>query len=221
MKISLILPTAHRPNKLLRTLKNIHDTTDPSNIETIVIVDQEDLETKLILKGISSLPMNPSKWIVAEGSPTGIQKWNLGAKLSSYPWLMLHSDDVLMPVDWYEKVKNTVNHGFIALPDQFSNKAFEPFYLAHREWLKDHQGGVFCVPHYHSWGIDLEICARAKALGHYVVANTSFQHLHHLFSREVKLDSTYQRAQKYQREDIELFNRRKLAGFPNDFKSYL
>lgn len=216
MKVSIILPSLNRSAKLIATILNlIYTTKDYKDVEIITILDDDDLTSKSIMD------KNKYPYIVSPPNSFPTYKWNYGALNSSGHWIYQCSDDILHPSNWLEKCLNTPNSGFLAINDGKIGKQFEPFYMATRDWLIENQHGVLAVPHYRHWGNDMEIAARARRLGHYQLAHgVVFEHLHFIYHK-AKKDSTYARAEKFYKKDIDLFNERAELGFPDDFDGVL
>jgi len=211
-KVSIILPSLNRGEKLIRTLDNIISTTQGIPIEIIVILSEDDLTSQHL--------MGSRKYLTTPPDFRPVQCWNYGASLSSGGWLYLGNDDVVHPPNWLEKCLNTPNSGFIGISDGRVSNQWSPFYLLSREWCKTYQGGVFCVPHYKHWGLDVETCSRAVLSGTFRLAPIYVEHQHYLTGKSKK-DSTYMRAEKFHKPDMILYEERRKLGFPNDFEGYL
>lgn len=213
--ISIILPTRKRHKLLSDLLINIHSTTDLP-YELIVLVDNDDIESTRIAmgNGVSVIINNPMN---------AVEKWNIGAKCSEYEYLFPAADDIILPKNWASIALSTPNHsGFIAIPDKLStpDRFYEPFFLVNKAWLRRYQGGVFMVPHYKSWGVDVEICARAQESGTFTRSTSALDHNHPVFNT-AEYDDTYNRAKPFWQIDVDLFHSRAEKGFPNDFNGYL
>ena len=90
-----------------------------------------------------------------------------------------------------------------------------------KEWARKFHGGVLVIPHYKSWYADVETCARAQAsLTFRLAKNSVVRALHPLFGN-AENDEIYQIGQSRQKEDLKIFNERKIEGFPDDFESVL
>ncbi len=216
--ISIIIPTLDRPQKLVKSLEKLKNTTRTHETEVIIIVDEEDKATQAILKD-NSLAKNGC--FIVPGHPSPVSKWNFGAKQSKGEWLVLGSDDIDWSHEWLTLSLSTPNAGFLALRDfPNSDKFYEPHYMATREWLKKNQGGVLCVPHYKHWGLDLEVAMRAHRTFTYRVSRAVLPHLHYLWGMAVN-DSTYNRALPHQLIDLELYKQREKDGFLDDYEGYL
>lgn len=215
MELSIILPSLNRPAKLIATILNLLYTTKNNDIEIITVLDSNDLTSQSIMS------KNNYPYIISPPESSPIYKWNFGAMNSKGKWIYQCSDDILHPDNWLNKCFDTPNHGFLAINDGRIGKSFEPFYMATRDWLIENQHGVLAVPHYRHWGNDMEIAARARRIGHYQLAHgVIFEHLHFIFGK-AKKDSTYARAEKFYKKDIDLFNEREALGFPDDFNGVL
>lgn len=226
MPISIVIPTLNRAEQLRNVLLQLVATTKGA-CETIVIVDAEDYDSVKVCADIATAPnVFTLRCISMEGSPTAVEKWNEGAKKSSYKhldetWLMLAADDIIFPRGWLEDAIASENKGFLAFRDtEGSKKFFEPHYMATVKWLKDYNGGVLAIPLYTHWGLDVETAARARNSNTYCVATPIIKHNHWIFNTAPQ-DSTYVRGSRSHARDIELFNSRRIDKFPNNFRGYL
>lgn len=215
-ELSIIIPTLKRPVQLSNLINQIRATAPKDlSYEIIAIPDSDDEFTLELL-----LEMNVETIVSPKGT-TPIQKWNLGLSKSKGNWIFQGADDILFPPNWWPSIMATPNQGFIALSDgRIKAQAYEPHYLATREWLKTNQNGVLAVPHYFHWGNDVEIGERANKLGHFVRAGIVFPHNHYVWNT-AKKDSTYSKAEKYHKIDLETLNHRRSLGYPNDFQGVI
>lgn len=212
IEVSIILPSLNRVEKLLRTITNLYDTTGTTSTELIIVLSTGDQQSQEAMRKID----HP---FITCDPISAVYSWNEGAKVAKGNWLMIASDDVIYPVNWLKAALDTPNHGFVAIGDGYIHKDFEPFYMATRDWLKKYQNGVLAVPHYRHWGIDPEICFRAKWANQFVLSPVPLKHEHPTLG--FKEDATYKRSKKWHERDIALLNQRIVLGFPNDFIGYL
>jgi glycosyltransferase involved in cell wall biosynthesis len=214
--VSIIVPTLNRPQQLIKLVDNINATTADHQVETIVVVEDSDSATWAIVKSLPGvLPLSVS------GNNTPIYAWNYGLKHSLGEWVVQAADDMEFTPDWLSEALATPNKGFIAFPDETkasknSNQTWEPHYMATREWLRTFQHGVLAVPHYRHWGCDVEICERAAISNTFTRAKVIVKHNHWLKDAS-RIDSTYQKAQKWYQRDLNLLELRRSMGFPDDF----
>lgn len=219
--ISVIIPTLNRPHKLISVLNELK-LNSGALVEAIVIIDEEDIASKNAVcnYGASGVTI-PITVIIVKGHPTPVEKWNNGAKHAHGFWIMLGADDISFTPQWDILSTHTPNMGFLALRDSAdSKKHFEPHYMATKDWLREHNGGVLACPHYKHWCLDVEIAARAQKLNHYKVSNTIIPHNHFIFGTADN-DSTYERGRVHYKNDLMLLRDREIKGFPDDFESYL
>jgi len=197
----------------------LKDSSKGDDVEVVTVIDREDEAT--LERVIQFSPFSPNI-VTVDGHPDPVFKWNEGAKVARGNWLMLGADDLLWTRNWIAESLNTEgHHGFLAFRDNpRSDKAYEPHYMATRDWLKKYNGGVLCIPHYKHWYIDVEIASRALRAGHYKVSRAILPHKHYLFGT-APVDSTYDKAKPYYSDDCKIYAQRLEQCFPNDFESYL
>jgi glycosyltransferase involved in cell wall biosynthesis len=213
--LSIILPTRKRHKRLQSILNNIEETTD-MGYELIIVADRDDPESQEIAKSTKS------RLLISDPENQAIEKWNFGAKIAVGDWLFICSDDIVLPLNWLSRAYATPNTGFIGLPDQKNplGLGFTPFYMAKRSWLKAYNNRVLVIPHYKTWGCDVETCERASRVNQYAVADLVITH-NHLIWGLAESDESYQRGQANWERDLQVLNLRRANGYPNDFEGYL
>ena len=220
--ISVILPTLDRSERLIKCLESLNRNST-GEIETVLIIDESDYKTRDAVIAFAKTPSfaKPITLRVMAGHPTAMEKWNHGAAYAAHEWLMLAADDIFFTPEWDKKSLETLNNGFLALRDNpMSIKEFEPHYMATKTWLRNHNGRVLACPHYKQWGPDVEIADRAKLIGDYKVSEAVIPHFHVYFHTAFN-DATYERGRVHWESDLRLLQKRKAAGYPNDFEGCL
>lgn len=216
IELSIIVPSLNRAYQLEASLKELRHTVIDLPVEILPILDRSDYLAQRVLE------RNQFSFIETPDNMTAIEKWNIGSKLAKGDWLMIGADDCIWQENWYDAFSYP-NYGFLAFLDgneRVINQEWGPHYAATRDWLKAHQNSTLCVPHYKSWGIDLEIAARAKRSNTLVIAKTKVRQNHYLFGT-AKMDSTAEKGKLNWRSDLELYKKRESEGFPNDWERVL
>lgn len=220
---SIIIPTRNRAKLLLPRLKTIFDNTPElrnEKAELIIAHDEDDKETHELLAHEFALVWAPA----SQPFELPCIKWNNAAKIAQGEWLVTMSDDSEPEFLWLESALDSLNYGFLALPDGVTgarNRFFTPLYMATREWLKKYHGGVLVIPKYKSWYADIETAQRAHRSHSYILAGRSVvAQLHPTFGNAPD-DEMYRLGRTRHEEDKRIFEQREKLGFPNDFEGVL
>ena len=201
-KVSVIIPSRNRPERLQKSIASLLETTRDHNIEIICVLDSDDTASHELVKG---LPVR----IVENADPSlmGIPKWNMGAAVARGEWLVTGADDVVWLPGW--------------LDDGHSDGRFATHYMVTRQFAIDHLGGVLQIPAYKSWYSDIEVYERAVRAQLYVFATDAhIEHKHAAF-KEVPEDEIYQRGEPHHTDDMRIYKQRREDGFPNDFEAVI
>ncbi len=221
-KASIIIPTRHRAKLLESRLQTLYKNTPElrtGEAELIIALDMDDEDTK---KLAASYPLVK----VSTNLPLELPcvKWNNASKVANGEWLVTVSDDCIPEFEWLTHALNSLNQGFLGLPDGVTgsrNQFFTPLYMATRGWLRKYNGGVLVIPKYKSWYADVETAMRAHRSHTYMVAGRSVVTQLHSIFQTAPDDEIYELGRQRQREDARVYNERELAGFPNDFERCL
>lgn len=219
MKLSVIIPTRLRPDLLLSGLESLWQTTRGYEVETIVIVDNDPKTYKRLLNEprITMLLHNDKR-------VGAIKSWNMGATLATGDIFTTGSDDVHYEPDWlklaYNAHQNKLDgYGLVAMNSYIHDINIQSGgTIFDRKFCKDHMGGVMYCPHYRALFADKEVDLRAKRAGRFYPCPLSVVlHLHPCESRR-KVDANDKWRDRQWTKDETLFNKRELAGFPDDFE---
>jgi glycosyltransferase involved in cell wall biosynthesis len=224
VKTSIIIPTRGRHHLLPGRLKELLKLTpelEKEEAELIIVMDEdEEANSDTYTSEFNCrVVFTPKLEFPAK-------KWNLGARYSIGEWLVTMSDDSRPLHDkWlYNALNETINHGFLGLPDEMGERNtsyFTPIYMATREWLKKYNGGVLVIPMYGIWYADIETCERAHKSGTYAVSyGSQVRQLHADFATAPD-DEIYRIGKSRRVNDKIVFDYRKRNGFPDDFERCL
>jgi hypothetical protein len=133
---------------------------------------------------------------------------------------VLGSDDAIFQPGWYEATMQALEQiggsGLVGFNDGRKDKrALAVHYLMTRDFIIEHHGGVMAVPHYRSWGLDTEACQRAIAAGKYIKCLEAMV-VHDWHGPDG--DETYRMGLEYRKNVKQIYERRRMAGFPDDFE---
>jgi hypothetical protein len=216
----ILLPSLNRADRLRGCLESIFETCERDRVTTVVSVSSQD---KTSLKMLAKLPV-----IVMEqghGIDNSVSAWNEAlSRFPNYARYVAAADDLIFHRGWYEYAMlgvSELNHsGLIGFNDLNYNgdDKWASHWLATRDFLVEHNGGVLLTPHYKAWYTDPEICARARRAGKYLWKEGAVvEHRHPDFGL-AEIDETYDRGKRYYALDAEIFANRQARGFPDDFE---
>jgi glycosyltransferase involved in cell wall biosynthesis len=214
-KISILLPSAHRPEKLARCLKALYASEKPCRFELLICLMPGDNASREI---VGQYPVD-ALYIRQGNDPTSsVWAWNKLADMALGEWLVLFADDLIADPLWLVEAIKAIDTlggpGLVGLNDTHGNGVdFAAHYLVHREILDQHCGGWFIYPLYQSWWFDYEMHDIADRIGRYVWQSTAIVEHHHYDWSPEEMDDTYRRALPLHDIDKELYLARKVTGF--------
>lgn len=221
-KTAILLPSLNRPEQVARCVDTLRSTTDWRDVDIKVMIDLSDKASERALDGM------PIELVFTTNKKGSIAAWNemLGL-FNNYHAYVAAADDLIFRQGWYAAAMKALDKlggdGFVGFNDLHydGNKDWSTHWLATRDFLIDHNGGVIYAPHYGSWWCDPEVCERARRAGKYIWAEDAIvEHLHADYGK-AKYDKTYTDANHYHPLDTETYKRRQAAGFPDDFPPVL
>jgi GT2 family glycosyltransferase len=110
--------------------------------------------------------------------------------------------------------------GFNGDRNKKTTSEYSEIFMQTRDFIIAHHGGVFASPHYRTWGVDVEACGRALAVGKYIYAPEA--HVSHIWlGNRPDADETYRYERPYWQSDTQKMERRRAAGWPNDFDAVI
>jgi len=222
MKVSIVIPSIGRAEKLLRCIEQLYRVTD--DFECVVVVEDEDKQTTDAMQEAKG--KYSGLVVVNNARRRGcVYCWNLGAKHASGDAFIPCADDVWFHEGWKEAALKALEKlnwsGLVGLNNGTgrTHKYFDDFYLATRDYCVDYQGGVLCCPHYKYICTDKEACLVAQRNNKYTYAEDAvLEHLHWRFGKS-ELDETYQLKTRYgdSKNDEKIYSMREKARFPIDY----
>jgi len=209
--ISVILPSMKRVSKLLRSVKNIQETTPGHEVEIVVVLNADDRASHEALEGknlhIVDMPLD-----CPPGRPH--KCWQAGYKASSGQWVVQTADDVIFNPDWLN-VLEIPNKGFIGLREVRWHDMMATLFMATPEYIETMMGGHFGLPWYYVAWSDNEITYRAKQNGTFAMSKElQFTHMNFNYAKEAP-DEYGVIATRYYGADQVTFSARLKANFPS------
>lgn len=224
MKISILIPTCHRFDLLLKMIESLERTTKGYDIEEIYIVD-EDEQTRdyLVWRNVDMLDYSATK----RGA---LWAWNRALFHSDGDIIVPAGDDQVFHDGWLDYAleshqKQLRGYGVVGMNDLAydGNTQVATMFIFDRAYCKNEMGGVFAPPMYNYYCIDSEWNEKAKILGKFYWDSRSVvEHLHSAHGKraldqhdQLKLDSGWAAI------DNEIFETRKKHGFPIIWESII
>ena len=145
----MILPTRGRPEVLLKSLKTVVDkASDPSRVEILLGIDEDDPETKAMLQGELATYLK-EKGVECRASifkPLGYTQLhtyvNTLASGAKGQWIFFWNDDGLMVTEGWDKIIDQYDGQFklLAPTDNHDGHPYAIFPIVPRDWfmLMDH-----------------------------------------------------------------------------------
>jgi hypothetical protein len=220
--ISLITPTRFRIPQLLRYLKSFEETTRGFATESIIIADG-DFETIDTAKATGSTILYRP---IRQGA---INCWNDGLRIAQGDVLIFGANDLIFHAGWLEEALNVLSTltnksgmvGFNDLSDWGKKNKLATHFLITRQCIIDVMGGCLAIPAYEHYFTDPEMNLRAQRAGCWAMADKAIvEHLSH-YNGKAPDDECYAAARDSFARDQALYNKRKAAGFPNDFAAVI
>jgi|14_taG_2_1085336.scaffolds.fasta_scaffold00928_9 GT2 family glycosyltransferase len=227
-KTSVILVTYNRPKLALQAVTTLYETTKHLNVELILVVDG-DIKTVHNVENFLKDKVKDTWNYIMDYSPQrrgALWSWNYGLSLTTGDMLFPSGDDQFFHPGWLDKAlecheKELGGYGMVTLNDRIWDGnilGVAPFY--DRKFCIDYLGGVCTYPAYNYFYVDNELNERAKLAGRYVWCPESVvEHIHPSQGKRPRDIIDQERdAQNFGSLDKMIFERRKAAGFPNDFE---
>lgn len=149
-KISLLVPTRHRANRLLQMWQSAQNTSsNKENLELIIAIDDDDKESCECLGNINDSRV---KSIIKPRSKNLSKMWNDCYDISSGNILMHAGDDIIFRTqNWDKAVVDAINsfddHIILVYSrDGIQNEALGTHSFLHRQWVEI--VGYFVPPYF-------------------------------------------------------------------------
>jgi glycosyltransferase involved in cell wall biosynthesis len=216
-KVAILLPTLERDSNLRRALDSICQTAPLAQI--VVAVDPHDR----IARARAAKYPDVIIATCAESYQGCAYGWNtaLAAAPPDMLVFVMGADDVIFLPGWLDVALVTLDEmhdsGVVGFDDGVARSGTADYFwsthfLATRDFLIEHNGGVFAPPMYRGDYVDVELCDKAIKAGKF--RKSLHAHIHHKWEGGVHGDATYQRASEYRVECRETWKARRDAGSP-------
>jgi GT2 family glycosyltransferase len=220
MKIVVLVATLNRPLGLNTVLRSLQDTAD--HLPVMVASDRDDEHARSIVSA-----RNYYSALCRELRRGPAYAWNTALReMPDGDAYVIAADDVVFYPGWLDETLKRLDlmggSGLVGFNDWHKNgdKVVSTHYLMTRDFILQHHGGVAAVPHYRTWGPDVEACARARRAGLYAWAESAHV-FHDWCGHDDDADETYRQAKPHWSADKELIKQRKAAGWPDDFEAII
>jgi len=227
-KTSVILVTCNRPALAMQAVSTLYETTKHLEVELVMVADG-DIETVKKIDEYLKDKTTETWTYICDYSPDrrgALWSWNYGLSMATGDMFFPSGDDQYFhpnwldtALEWHEKYLD--GYGMVTLNDKLWNGnvlGVAPFY--DRQFCIDHLGGVCTYPAYNYFYVDNELNERAKLAGRYIWCPESVvEHIHPGAGKRPRdfLDNERD-AHNFGAIDRNIFEKRKAAGFPNDFE---
>jgi glycosyltransferase involved in cell wall biosynthesis len=218
VKVSILIPSVNRPERLRECLQAILATTKGIDAEVICSLSLTDAKSHAV-----ALEANAQVTDNHIGLTGGTIAWNEASEVCRGDVLSMIGDDSIVKGDWLKIALRELGHsGVVGLNDlsRTDGERFSTHPVVTRDYLIQHNGGVLCVPHYVHYFVDVELCEHAQALGKYHFAKEAIID-HQWKGNKSDKDNVYSWAQRYFDADAQCYKQRKQRGFPVDFVGFL
>ena len=215
MKTSIIIPTYDRPEQLRRNVIRLLQTVEGLDVEIIVSAEVSP----------NSLPAVEDLPVIAVYHPDwrgSIANWNLGAGIASGDLFVTGADDISFCDGWLQATLAHIEMTgtcYCGLNDLMWNGwEHDPTHWAiTRKGIMDYCGGCLFPPMYKTTWAENEIVARIKRAGQYTWCRQAILDHQHCGNGKAPVDKCYLTMTRHFYDDQDTFDRRKIAGFPDDF----
>lgn len=227
-KTSVILVTCNRPPLALQAVSTLYETTKHLNVELVMVVDG-DIETVHKIEEYLKDKTTETWTYLCDYSPErrgALWSWNHGLSMTTGEIFFPSGDDQYFHLNWLDMAleyheKYLDGYGMVALNDKiWHGNVLGTTLLYDRQFCIDHLGGVCTYPAYNYYYVDNELNGRAKLTEKYIWCHESVvEHIHPGAGKRPRdfLDREREE-QDFGTTDRIIFEKRKAAGFPNDFE---
>jgi hypothetical protein len=217
-RTAVILPTWNRIEQATACIRRLLDTTQDA---TVFVVTEDNALKFADLCHHERVAFNPTT-----PGMTAVQKWNYGLyQARSFDSFVLWADDIF-PItnDWLSPALEQLSYGAgcVGFNDGVTDgRELSTHHILSREFIIRHQHGVMCIPHYRSWGLDVETTARAKRAGVYCWLPDVLLDHRHVHWGKAPMDQTYKVGYHMHAYDMLILQARQRANWPDDFEAVI
>ena len=211
-KVTVLLPTFHRPVKLRRVLDSIVETAP--DVRIVVAIEPDDPQAAEIASEYNA------DIAVCKARRLGCSNaWNEALRLAPDSDIyVIAADDCIFKANWLSAslsaLKKLGGSGLVAFR---SGRRLEmgDHYMMTRDFIVKYHGGVAAIPHYQSWCVDDEAQLRAKRAGLWALAQDAIVVHDH---PKGEIDAGYAMMRERRDDSRKVFYGRMAAGWPDDFE---
>lgn len=222
-KVSIVLPSYKRPERLEAAVRRILEVTPHTPLEVLVVID-EDTDSRDRIDALG----DPRVQVLFNAERLGaVACWNQGLKAARGDILAFWNDDCMPEPGWLEAALEAhqaqlAGYGLVGFNDGYQDgNELAVQYLYDRAFCRDHLGGVMAYPVYEFAWNDTEANARAKLVHRFYWCKESIVQHHHWSRQGGQKDALNEENMHMQGRDGYIYYAREQAGFPNDFEAVL
>src|SRR5512139_1819392 len=185
-RLAILLPSAYRPRELARCLDSLSNNL-PDDAIIVTSVVEDDVVSMVVLTDFGTQVVLRSHEEYERGAVYG---WNqcLTWALDCEVYVLAADDLVFSPesiVEALAALERMGGGGLVGFNDRHSDgETYAAHWLADRQFLIEHNGGVMYPPMYRSWWADREVTDKAKTLGRYAWARAAIvEHHNYTFGK--------------------------------------
>jgi glycosyltransferase involved in cell wall biosynthesis len=223
-RVTILLPTRHRPDLLRRVLDSIRETAPKASL--VVALDPDDTQGHVI----AAKRQYHAIVATCEDNNQGCHSaWNTALAHAPADALAFVSgaDDVIFRPLWLEyslaMLDTMCDSGVVGFNDDFKqyDRYTHPYtshYIMTRDFIVNHMGGVFCPPVFRNECADLWVCAVANKAGKFSYCDEAY--VSHEWRKD-GMDETYIIAERHRDECRRIYYQLESAGFPVTWKAII
>jgi glycosyltransferase involved in cell wall biosynthesis len=221
--ISVFVATSGRAEMFGDMLVSLRDTTQGWDVETIVVIDDDERALELATLWEADVIDYSKK---RRGA---LKAWNIGLSHCDGHHLIPAGDDQIFHKGWLEFAleshkENLNGYGVVGMNDLAydGNKQLATMFLFDRQYCKDVMGGIFAPPMYHYYCVDSEWNEKAKMSGRfYWDERSKVEHLHSAHGKRPVDATDALKETMWMEIDNTIFESRKAQGFPVTWDSII
>lgn len=226
MLVSIILPSTGRHKQLVACIEQMFATCQGLDVELVCVIENDLISKRKAEALAKRLPVTV---IYRQEHKGPVYGWNQGAAAAHGDAFVLAGDDLWAHEGWLEEALNRLElrggAGLVGFNDL--HKTLDPntdwwdHFLVTRDYCIEGWGGVFCVPHYKHYCLDIEAGRRARRDGMAIYAPKAvLEHRHFSFGAAPR-DATYNLGIGAHITDWQTMELRQTMRWPTDYEGFL
>lgn len=220
-KTSILITTYRRIWSLERCLNSIIANTPSRNVEILIVIDNNDIETSDWCSQYDfgqfahRIHLNKTKleWV------GGV---NCGVSLAAHDYIVFLNDDMEVGKGWL--MRALLLHsmyfsdqcGLLAFRDDFVNGRICCAGMVHRRFVREYLGGKMLNGEYTHYCADDELTEVAAGLGRYRYSDSCYAPHHHRSTKTGKIDEVVEGSLKVRDRDIAILAKRRQFNYGRD-----